>query len=127
MAMAQNESVSRSLMRRSELPNDDISLVDAVIDGENESIMLYRKDDAVHAWLNVCPHAGRRLDYAPGRFLRDEGRLVCAAHGASFDLESGECLAGPCRGAHLRAVPLIVSDTGELAWAGEPDDVTSSG
>ena len=73
--------------------------VDAVVDGDAESLILYRDGQVVRAWLNVCPHAGRRLDWAPGKFLKSkEGHLVCAAHGASFELVNGDCIAGPCRG-----------------------------
>ena len=69
--------------------------VEAVLEGDAESLVLHRAGDAVRAWLNVCPHAGRRLDWAPGRFLVSaEGRLVCAAHGASFELREGGCLLG---------------------------------
>lgn len=83
----------------------------AVIDGEPESLVLHRSGDTVRAWLNVCPHAGRRLDWAPGQFLKSrEGHLVCAAHGASFELEGGGCVAGPCRGDTLRAVAVEVRD-----------------
>ena len=70
--------------------------------------MLFRKGSQVRAWLNVCPHAGRRLDYLPGKFLMDKDLLVCAAHGATFRTDDGECVAGPCRGAHLRAVAIEV-------------------
>jgi nitrite reductase/ring-hydroxylating ferredoxin subunit len=35
---------------------------------------------------------------------------VCAAHGASFELAQGECVAGPCRGEALRAVTVEVRD-----------------
>ena len=73
--------------------------VEATIDGDAESLVLYRLGDEVRAWLNVCPHAGRRLDWAPGQFLKSkDGHLVCAAHGASFELDRGDCVAGPCRG-----------------------------
>ncbi|HPW13843.1 MAG TPA: Rieske (2Fe-2S) protein, partial [Thermomonas sp.] len=59
------------------------------------------------------PHAGRRLDWAPGKFLRaKDGMLVCAAHGASFELANGVCVAGPCRGESLRAVAVEVRDGG---------------
>ncbi|QSX78608.1 Rieske (2Fe-2S) protein [Agrilutibacter solisilvae] len=86
---------------------------EATLDGDAESLLLYRRGEAVQAWLNICPHAGRRLDYAPGQFLRTkEGLLVCAAHGASFELSRGECVAGPCRGASLRAVAVEVRDGG---------------
>lgn len=85
--------------------------VEATIDGDAESLVLYRVGDEVRAWLNVCPHAGRRLDWAPGQFLKSkDGHLVCAAHGASFELDRGDCVAGPCRGDALRAVQVQVRD-----------------
>ena len=85
--------------------------VEATIDGDAESLILYRVEDEVRAWLNVCPHAGRRLDWAPGQFLKSkDGHLVCAAHGASFELDRGDCVAGPCRGDALRAVQVQVRD-----------------
>jgi nitrite reductase/ring-hydroxylating ferredoxin subunit len=87
--------------------------VEACIDGEAESIVLFRDGSAVRAWLNVCPHAGRRLDWAPGQFLKSkDGLLVCAAHGAGFELQRGECVSGPCRGQSLRAVAVEVREGG---------------
>ena len=86
--------------------------VEAAIDGDAASLVVHRDaDDGVRAWFNVCPHAGRRLDWAPGRFLvSGEGLLVCAAHGASFELARGGCVAGPCRGESLRAVAVEVRE-----------------
>ena len=85
--------------------------VEATIDGDAESLVLYRLGDEGRAWLNGCPHAGRRLDWAPGQFLKSkDGHLVCAAHGASFELDRGDCVAGPCRGDALRAVQVQVRD-----------------
>src|SRR3546814_19670864 len=78
---------------------------EATRDGDAESLILHRDGDAVRARLNICPHAGRRLDWAPGQFLKSrEGHLVCAVHGATFELSGGVCVAGPCRGESLRAV-----------------------
>ena len=107
MARPGVESVSGSLIRLAELPPEGLSEIELPVEGELQSIVLRRSGDRVQAWLNICPHAGRRLDYAPGQFLLDQGRLVCAAHGASFELEQGVCVAGPCRGASL--VPLAVA------------------
>ena len=86
--------------------------VEAVLDGDAESLIVHRDAAGeVRAWLNVCPHAGRRLDWAPGQFLRSkDGLLVCAVHGASFELQRGECVAGPCRGEMLREVAVVVRD-----------------
>lgn len=110
MASDAMKSVSRMLISRDDLPDRQIVAVNADIDGENEAILLYRDNDEIQAWLNICPHAGRRLDYAPGKFLMQDGDLVCAAHGATFRLDSGECVAGPCRGASLKAVPVQCID-----------------
>ena len=85
--------------------------VEAVLNGDAESLILYRDGQRVRAWLNICPHAGRRLDWAPGKFLKSkEGHLVCAAHGASFELVNGDCIAGPCRGDSLRRVAVEIRD-----------------
>ena len=85
--------------------------VEALLDGDAESLIIHRDGQDARAWLNVCPHAGRRLDWAPGKFLKSkEGHLVCAAHGASFELLRGDCVAGPCRGDSLRAVAVEVRD-----------------
>ena len=87
--------------------------IEAEIDGVAESLILHRNGDQVRAWLNICPHAGRRLDWAPGKFLLSkDGLLVCAAHGASFELREGACVAGPCRGESLRAVAVEVMEGG---------------
>jgi nitrite reductase/ring-hydroxylating ferredoxin subunit len=73
-------------------------------------LIVTRKGDQVRAFRNQCPHAGRPLDWAPGKFIIDQGRLVCAAHGASFSLPDGTCVGGPCRGESLSEVAVEVID-----------------
>lgn len=87
--------------------------------GRSSAIVLQRGDH-LRAYLNVCPHAGRLLSWAPGRFLFDDrDNLVCPAHGATFDLFSGECLTGPCPGSSLREIPAEVDgDDVILTWEG---------
>ena len=108
MARPDVESVSGSLIRLTEWPPEGLSEIEVALEGEPQSLILRRHGERLQAWLNVCPHAGRRLDWAPGRFLVDKGHLVCAAHGASFEMERGECVAGPCRGASLVPVAVCV-------------------
>ncbi|MEZ0469576.1 Rieske (2Fe-2S) protein [Luteimonas salinilitoris] len=97
------------LVALAQIADGGFAEVEAAIDGVPESLILYREGDAARAWLNVCPHAGRRLDWAPGQFLKSkDGLLVCAVHGASFELAAGQCVAGPCRGEALRAVAVEV-------------------
>jgi len=99
------------LARLEQIEDGGFAEAEAVLDGDPESLILHRDGAAVRAWLNVCPHAGRRLDWAPGKFLKSkDGLLVCAVHGASFELQRGQCVAGPCRGDCLRAVAVEVRD-----------------
>ncbi|MGJ4803997.1 Rieske (2Fe-2S) protein [Luteimonas sp. SDU82] len=102
---------SAPLLALADIPDGGFAEVEAIVDGASESLLLHRDGGTVRCWLNICPHAGRRLDWAPGQFLKSkEGLLVCAAHGASFELRGGECVAGPCRGEALRPVALAVHD-----------------
>jgi nitrite reductase/ring-hydroxylating ferredoxin subunit len=81
-------------------------------------LVVTRHKGTPKAWLNVCPHAGRALNWAPDRFLTDDqGRLVCSAHGAVFEPGNGSCVAGPCRGAALTAID-VVEREGAVRTAG---------
>jgi len=72
-------------------------------------IAVFRVADGVRAYLNSCPHQGRSLNWAPDQFLVETGgTLVCPHHGACFELETGECKSGPCQGARLTAVQVLV-------------------
>lgn len=98
------------LCRLEDIPDGGVLGVDPP-DPEGEPLLLARQGNAVQAWLNVCPHAGRRMDYAPGLFLVKDAKLTCAVHGATFALrEAGLCVAGPCRGQSLVAVRVRVRD-----------------
>lgn len=66
---------------------------------------LVREGDAVYAYENHCVHAGHPLNWSPDRFLSKDGRaIVCASHGAMYEISTGRCFAGPCRGKSLRRV-----------------------
>lgn len=76
-------------------------------DGETLWLIATRYQGRVRAWLNLCPHQGRPLNFAPDRFLTDkDNRLVCSHHGAVFEPSTGECVAGPCKNAALREVSI---------------------
>ncbi len=98
-----------ALLLVSAIEDGGFAEAEAVVGGSAESLILHRDGAAVRAWLNVCPHQGRRLDWAPGKFLTSkDGLLVCAVHGASFELQGGACVAGPCRGDALHPVAVVV-------------------
>lgn len=77
--------------------------------GEQWDLVLLRRGAQVFAYHNECSHAGRNLDYVPGKFLLDGDRIVCPAHGATFKVESGVCCGGPAN-APLKSVPVRVVD-----------------
>jgi nitrite reductase/ring-hydroxylating ferredoxin subunit len=89
-------------------------------------IVVIRWDRKLYAYANVCPHQGVHLDWEREQFLDGAGeRLVCGKHGAMFDVATGECVDGPCRGDRLEPVRLSVLD-GDICVVGveltEDDD-----
>ncbi len=93
-----------------QVPDGGATAVDAMLADGEESLILLRRGGQINGYLNICPHAGNRLDYAPGKFLLKNDSLICAVHGAVFNQADGLCTGGPCRGQSLRAVPLRVVD-----------------
>lgn len=66
---------------------------------------VVRKGDAVYAYQNFCMHVGHPLNYKPDSFLtRNNELIICASHGALYEIDTGLCVAGPCPGKKLRAV-----------------------
>ena len=79
---------------------------------------VVRRGDAVYAYQNFCMHAGHPLNWNRDRFLTGDGRqIICASHGAIYEIDSGECVAGPCPGRKLRPVDIEIRD-GEVVVRG---------
>jgi nitrite reductase/ring-hydroxylating ferredoxin subunit len=82
---------------------------DVEVLGKRRDLFGVRRGDTVHVYINSCPHIGTPLNIQPDRFLTSDGKLInCSTHGALFHIESGLCIAGPCKGRHLRPVPARV-------------------
>lgn len=79
---------------------------------------VVRKNDEVYAYLNVCPHAGRMLNWGPNRFLtKDRSLIMCAAHGAIFEISTGICVGGPCEGDALSKLSASVENGRVVVYA----------
>lgn len=79
--------------------------------GARHELILVRRGARVLAYVNACPHLGTPLETFPDKFLDHTGtRLMCSTHGASFRIEDGYCLRGPCLGRSLVAAPVAVVD-----------------
>jgi nitrite reductase/ring-hydroxylating ferredoxin subunit len=82
-------------------------------------IIVVRWGRHVFAYLNRCPHNGVALDWERNQFLDpDYGtRLMCGKHGARFDLATGLCVEGPCKGESLTPVASTILD-GDICLTG---------
>jgi len=77
--------------------------------GQPHDVFVVRQGEQVFGYLNSCPHTGGPLDWLPDQFLNlDKDYIQCATHDALFKLHDGECVAGPCKGDSLAAVPVII-------------------
>lgn len=75
------------------------------------SIFVVRWGKQVFGYLNKCPHDGVNLDWERNQFFDPNGiRLLCGKHGALFELGTGMCLDGPCKGRSLTPVALKIID-----------------
>lgn len=80
------------------------------IEINNLYMFVVKKDNQLFLYWNRCPHLGTPLEWEEDRFLDSDGALIqCSTHGALFQIDNGLCLAGPCRGKHIQAIPFIVN------------------
>jgi nitrite reductase/ring-hydroxylating ferredoxin subunit len=77
-------------------------------------ILLRTGAGDLRAFKNQCRHLAVPLDGADPGELWDEQRrhLMCSAHGARYRPDDGLCVAGPCEGSHLKALPIVVRPDG---------------
>jgi nitrite reductase/ring-hydroxylating ferredoxin subunit len=75
-------------------------------------IIVVRWGKQVFGYVNKCPHDGVNLDWERNQFLDPNNgiRLMCGKHGALFELGTGVCVEGPCKGRSLIPVNLVVLD-----------------
>lgn len=66
---------------------------------------VVRQGDEVFAYQNFCVHVGHPLNWSPNKFLtKDKSAIICASHGATYEIETGYCFAGPGSGRELQKV-----------------------
>lgn len=78
---------------------------------EGHNVFAVKKEGQVFVYNNSCPHLGVELNWQEDQFLdKDDALIQCSTHGALFIIESGHCVAGPCMGKHLQAIPFELHD-----------------
>ncbi len=111
MSNKKKEKNDQVLCSLSDLENLSSKSFSVKIKRKEIDIFVIRKDDQVYAYQNVCPHAQAPLEWNPDEFLDEKKEnIICALHGATFSIEGGDCLGGPCEGIGLTAVSVVIED-----------------
>ena len=91
----------------------------------DRQIFVLRHAGQLHAYRDACPHYGQDGGNVPLAWRRDAylnadaSRIVCAAHGAQFEPDTGLCTLGPCLGQSLSRVAVRVAANGDLEISGD--------
>jgi len=77
-----------------------------------DTVLLVRHAGTLYGWRDACPHhGGSPMAWRKDAYLNhDRNRIVCAAHGAQFDMATGVCVLGPCLGQSLDPVMLVITE-----------------
>jgi nitrite reductase/ring-hydroxylating ferredoxin subunit len=108
--------VAYAICRMSDIPSQQARGFQLAIAGDDGrtipwSIFVLRWGRQVFGYVNNCPHDGVRLDWERNQFIDPTGtRLMCGKHGSLFELGTGRCVDGPCKGQSLTPVALTVLD-----------------
>ncbi len=86
--------------------------------GGQDTLLVVRQGGELFAYADACPHHGTPMAWRKHAYLDAAGQhIVCAAHGALFDITSGLCVLGPCLGDRLSPVALKIQENGEVHLA----------
>ena len=117
------EKVAYVVCPMSEIPSQRARGFQLMIVGDDGApkpwpLVIVRWGRQVFGYVNKCPHDGVNLDWEHNQFLDPNCvRLMCGKHGAQFELGTGLCVEGPCKGESLTPVALAVLD-GDICVTG---------
>ncbi len=82
---------------------------------DGSTLFVTQRDGAFYAYKNLCPHLQTELEFLENQFLDQDGEYIeCSTHGALFNVETGECISGPCLGESLTALKINVHSDGGI-------------
>lgn len=83
----------------------------------NDTVFVVRQGEQLYAFQDICPHYNSTsLPWKRHQYLdASSSYIVCAAHGALFDIQTGLCVRGPCAGQSLNNIPVEV-DENQNIW-----------
>jgi len=81
------------------------------LQGAKIELFVVHKDSKIAVYENACPHTSGPLDWNPDQFLDlDNNYIMCANHGALFEIHSGFCIYGPCKAQSLKSASFTLQD-----------------
>jgi nitrite reductase/ring-hydroxylating ferredoxin subunit len=84
-----------------------------------DTVFVVQSGAGLRVFLNKCPHQGVPLEYRKDAFLSGDGEhIMCYAHGARFERQTGRCIHGPCLGESLQPLPHRVAEG--WVWLDDP-------
>jgi nitrite reductase/ring-hydroxylating ferredoxin subunit len=111
------EQIAYAICAMSDIPSQKargFSLVILDENGQEKSwrIFVVRWGRQVFGYVNKCPHDNANLDWERNQFLEPNYgiRIMCGKHGATFEIGTGQCVEGPCKGRALTPVRLEIID-----------------
>lgn len=98
---------ARELCRLDEIPDGEARGFSVKAGASRREIFVVRKGEKTFGYINSCPHAGWPLEFIEDQFMTlDKRHIQCVNHGAWFEIETGRCLGGPCKGKSLDPFPV---------------------
>ena len=98
-----------------DLPPDSARGFDPFGEGR-DALFVVRKGPNVYAYRNLCPHQGSSLPWRKDAYLNsDASRIVCFAHGAEFEIDTGRCTIGAALGLCLHPVRLLIDEDNRIS------------
>jgi len=87
-------------------------------DGARVKAFAVRRDGCLYAWWDACPHyGGTPMAWKTNAYLNAaRDRIVCASHGAEFDIETGACVQGAALGQRLTPAPIEATADGAIIY-----------
>ena len=78
-------------------------------------ILVFKTGDAVHAFVNACPHQYLPLDHRGDGILSADGAVIrCTNHGAGFCFSTGHGVEGLGIDQKLDVVPVRIDELGRV-------------
>jgi nitrite reductase/ring-hydroxylating ferredoxin subunit len=83
-------------------------------------IIVRTTGNSYFGYVNTCPHQGIWLNIGSGGFFSEDRAFPkCGRHGACFEIDTGLCISGPCKGGSLEPIAVALID-GEVCLCGVP-------